>query len=303
MTERIIVFFALAAVGYAVRKRGMIGSAGVRDMIRLNMDVCLPALSFSATAANLTPEVAALDRGFAGPLLGFPLAAAVTCLTGFGLGRLTASMAGLSGKSARTYAYILTFANAAFLPFPVSYALHGEAGALYVSLYLLGYHPLFWTVGMWIIGGRWNPKLAVHPILIGVVSGAVVGMTGIHVPAAVMDLLSMVGKGGLALALLYSGAVLAEKAISPAGSLRPLAWVTALKLVAMPALALLAVRGFGIGEPIGPQIVLQAAMPCMAQAGLYAARFGGEPGLASKAAFLTTALCALTVPFFVGLAG
>lgn len=303
MTEKILVFFALAAVGYVVRKRGMIGSAGVRDMIKLNIDVCLPALSFSATAANLTPEVAALDRGFAGPLLGFPLAAAVTCLAGFVLGRITASAAGMKGKSARTYAYLLTFANAAFLPFPVSYALHGDKGALYVSLYLLGYHPLFWTVGMWIIGGRWNLKLAIHPILIAVVSGAIVGMSGIHLPAAVMDLLQMVGKGGLALALLYSGAVLAETAISPKGSVRPLAWVSVMKLGVMPALALLAVRWFGIPEPIGMQVVLQAAMPCMAQAGLYAARFGGEPGLASKAAFLTTALCVITVPFFVGLAG
>lgn len=303
MTEKILVFFALAAVGYYVRRRGIIGSAGVRDMILLNIDVCLPALSFTATAANLTPEVAALERGFAGPLLGFPLAAAVTCLAGFLLGRLTASFAGLKGKSARTYAYLLTFANAAFLPFPVSYALHGDKGALYVSLYLLGYHPLFWTVGMWIIGGRWNLRLAVHPILIGVVSGAIVGMTGIHVPAAIMETLQMVGKGGLALALLYSGAVLAENTISPAGSVRPLAWVTSLKLVAMPGIALLVVRGLAIPDPIGVQIVLQAAMPCMAQAGLYAARFGGDSALASKAAFLTTALCVLTVPFLVGLAG
>ncbi len=302
MTERILVFFALAAVGYVVRRRGIIGGAGVREMIRLNMDVCLPALSFTAAAANLTPEVAGLERGIAGPLLGLPLGAALTCLAGFLLAKLTAPWAGLKGKSARTYAYITTFANAAFLPFPVSYALHGETGALYVSLYLLGYTPLFWTVGMWIIGGRWHPRLAVHPVLIGVVSGSVVGMAGIRLPAAVMDVLLMVGKGGLALALLYSGAVLAEKTISPAGSIRPLAWLTAIKLGIMPALALVIVRAFGVPEPIGGQVVLQAAMPCMAQAGLYAARFGGEPGLASKAAFLTTALCVLTVPFFAGLA-
>src|SRR5688572_1336745 len=185
MTERILVFFALAAVGYWVRKRGIIGAAGVRDMIRLNMDICLPALSFSSAAANLTPDVAGLDRGIAGPLLGFPLAAAVTCFAGFLLGRVTAPLAGLKGKSARTYAYILSFANAAFLPFPVSYALHGEQGALYVSLYLLGYTPLFWTVGMWIIGGRWNPKLAIHPILIAVIAGSAVGMSGVRLPEAI----------------------------------------------------------------------------------------------------------------------
>jgi hypothetical protein len=128
-------------------------------------------------------------------------------------------------------------------------------------------------------------------------------MSGARLPDAVLDVLQMVGKGGLALALLYSGAVLAEKPLSPSGAWRPLSWLSGMKLIALPALALAVVRGLGVPDPIATQAVLQAAMPVMAQAGLYAARFGGEPALASRAAFLTTLLCAATVPFFVGLAG
>src|SRR5262245_55450138 len=98
MNKQILLFFALSALGYAVRRRGLLTGAGVRDLIRLNMDVCVPALTFSIAAGHLTPEVAAVSRGLAGPLLGLPAAAALTIAAGMALGHLTAPLSGLTGK-------------------------------------------------------------------------------------------------------------------------------------------------------------------------------------------------------------
>jgi predicted permease len=303
MTERILLFFALAALGYAVRRGGLIGPAGVRDLIRLNMDVCVPALVFATAAEHLTPEVAAVERGVAGPLLGLPLAAGVTVLAGMVLGWLTAPLAGVRGRRRKTYVYVLAFANAAFLPIPLSYALHGELGVLYVSLYTLGYTPLFWTLGTWILSQRVRWGFFLHPHLLALILGAAAGMTRTALPAPVMELIRVLGGSAIALALLYAGAVLAEQPLDLRRDLQPVSAIAAVKLVALPALALLAVGATQAPEPIRTQAVLQAAMPCMAQAGLYAARFGGDPGLASKATFATTLLCLVTVPLAMGRLG
>lgn len=303
MTERILLFFALAALGYAVRRGGLLTGAGVRDLIRLNMDVCLPALTFSIAAANLTPEVAALDRGVAGPLLGLPLAAALTILAGLALGELTVPLAGVTGRRAKTYVYIVAFANAAFLPIPLAYAMQGEMGVLHVNLYTLGYTPLFWTLGTWVLSRKVQWRLFLHPNVFALLLGATAGMTGTALPAPVMELLRVLGGSAIPLALLYVGAVLAERPLDLRGDVRPLAALATVKLAVLPALALLVVGRAGVPEPIRTQAVLQAAMPCMAQAGLYAARFGGDAGLGSKASFVTTLLCLLTVPFIMGRLG
>ncbi len=301
MTEKILVFFALAAVGYAARRFGVFGRAGVRDLIRFNIDFALPALVFTAVSARLTPEVAGWNRGIAGPLLGLPLAAAPPGGGGRLLGEHTAPPAGIPGPPPPgTYALLFGFANAAFLPIPLSYALHGEEGVLHVSLYTAGYYPLFWTLGIWTLRGTSELKYAFHPNLIALVLGAAVGLTGTHLPELPLEVLRSLGACAIPLALVYTGAVLAEQTLSAGGDLVPLAWIAAGKLAVLPALAFAAVRALNVPEPIASQTVLQAAMPCIAQAGLYTARFGGDVRLASRAAFLTTILCVVTVPFILG---
>lgn len=303
MGLKILTFFSLTGVGYLARRRGVIGKDSVRDVIRFNMDVCIPALTFTTAATRLTPQVAALERGFAGPLLGLPLAAVLTIGAGWLIGRLTTGLAGVSGRRADTYVYILAFANAAFLPYPLSYAMHGKDGVLFVALYTVGYTPLFWTLGTWMLSGRVDWRFFLHPNLFALAAGAAFGMTGTTLPGWLMEVLDLLGSTAIPLALVYAGAILVEHPLLHVGDARPLAMVAAVKLVVMPAMALLAIRQFGVPEPIGSQTVLQAAMPCMAQAGLYAARFGGEPGLAGRASFLTTTLCVFSVPIFLGQLG
>lgn len=303
MTERILFLFSLVIVGFVLRKIRMFGPAGVMDLVRFNMDFLLPVLVFITAAERLTPEVAAVSKGIAGPLMGLPVAAAAVIGAGTVLGHLTAGLSGVRKASRPTYVYIIAFANAAFLPVPLSFALRGEDGVLFVSLYMLGYTPLLWSLGVWMLKGRTQAAYLVHPVLLGLIAGAALGLTGTALPRPVVGLLKLVGDSSIPLALIYSGAVLAEQRLSLGRDVRPLAWIALVKLVAVPAVAVLVLRLLAVPEPMGTQALLQAAMPCMAQAGLYVARFGGDTGLASKSALLTTALCVITVPFFLSLGG
>jgi len=300
MTEKILMFFALAGLGFAIRKAGMLTRDGVRDLIRLNMDICVPALTLVTAATRLTPSMAGLDRGVAGPLLGLPLAAIILVLVSVGIGYATVPLAGVSRRRAPTYVFIIAFANALFLPIPLAYALRGEDGILFVNLFYAGYVLLFWTLGTWMLSGRVRWGFFLHPNLFALLIGAWIGMAGWTIPPLLLDILKVVAAGAIGLALIYSGAVLGEERLSFAHDFRALSVLAVVKLVVLPALTLLAVRAVAAPGPIAFQTVLQASMPVMAQAGIYVDRFGGDTGFASRAAVFTSLLCLVTVPFFVG---
>jgi len=303
MTERILIFLALGAAGFLFRRYRVIGNAGTRDMVALNMNVLLPALTFSIAADRLTPAMAGLSKGFAGPLLGLPLTAAVIVAAGALLAWLTAPFTGLSRHSRRTYIFLLSFANCTFLPIPLSYAMRGEEGVLFVNLYFLGYTLLFWTVGKWMVKGSASLRSLLNPNVVALVAGAAIGTSGIRLPEALLSVLKMVGSSVIPLGLIYSGAVLAEQKLAIGSDARSLAFMSAVKLVVLPLIALAFLSRFRVPEPMASQAILQAAMPCMAQSGIYVAHMGGDTSFASKAAVVTTILCVLTVPFFLGMHG
>jgi hypothetical protein len=267
------------------------------------MDVLLPALTFSIAADRLTPAMAAWDRGLASPILGLPLTAVAIVAGGTLLGWLTAPLTGLARRSRPTYIFLLMFANCTFLPIPLSYALKGEDGVLFVNLYFLGYTFLFWTAGTWIIRGRAELKYLLHPNVIALILGAAIGVSGVRLPGTLMEVLKMLGGSMIPLGLIYSGAVLAEQRLEIGSDARSVAVMSGVKLVVLPVLTLLILKRVPVPEPMASQAILQAAMPCMAQSGIYVARLGGDTSYASKVAVATTILCVVTVPFFLGIHG
>lgn len=301
MTDRLLIFFLLIGVGYFLRKKGVLGPAGLKDIVQLNIDVLMPALVFYTMSTRLTPEAAGLERGISGPLLGLPLVAVCVCLGGAALAYALLPLAGLKGNRRNTLVFLLAFANSSFLPIPLIYTLRGEGGVLEVILYSIGYTPLFWTFGMWVLHGRAEPRYLLHPNLVALAVGALIGLTGTAMPEALTEFMRLLGNSAIPVALLCVGGVLAEHGIRLSADWRPLTVLTAAKLLMAPAAALMAVRVFGLAEPLSSQAVLQASMPCMAQAALYTARFGGDARLAGASTFLTTLLSAATVPFFLGM--
>jgi hypothetical protein len=303
MIQRILMFFALAVAGYVLRRGSVITRAGVKDLVKLNMDVLMPVLTFVTAASRLTPQMAALGKGLASPLLGLPLAAVCVIAAGALLGWLTAGLTGLRPRSRPTYIYLLAFSNSTLLPIPLSYAILGEDGILFVNLYFFGYTLLVWTVGTWMLRGRAELKYLLHPNVIALILGAVLGASGVVLPGLLVDVLKMVGASAIPLGLIYSGAVLADQRLSIAGHTRALGMMALVKLVAVPALALAVLRLAPVPEPMALQCLLQASMPCMAQAGIYVSRFGGDTSFAGKTSVVTTILCMATVPFFLGVHG
>jgi len=300
MTEKILVLFALAGAGYLLRRRNFLGAQGLQEIIRLDIDFLFPALTFITTAVNLNRENIGQAGSYLALFVGLPILACVICLAGVLLGWACLRFTGLKSQSRMTFIFLIGFANASFLPLPLCYALKGDIGVLHVFFYLFGYTILQWTLGLWLLKGKAEYKLLLHPQMLALVLGTVVGVSQVTIPNFLAEPLKLLGNSGVPLALLCVGGVIAEQRLAIHQQWRAQGIALVLKLAILPGLVLLACRWGGINEPLLSQAIIQAAMPCMASAALFTTRFGGDSSLASGAAFLTTILSVITVPFFMG---
>lgn len=133
-----------------------------------------------------------------------------------------------------------------------------------------------------------------NPILLGGAAGLVVSGCSWHPPQAILDPLRMLGDASVPLALLVFGLSLAAGRTrpdsDPADSRRlDVALASALKMVAMPALAFAVARwGFSMsGQHLFAQVVV-AALPTAQNVLVYAVRYQRGEAVARDSALVTT---------------
>lgn len=81
----------------------------------------------------------------------------------------------------------------------------------------------------------------------------------------------------------------------------PLFWALGLKLIAMPAVALLILYGFGLDQLVVQVTIMEAAMPAMISAGALAIMAGLAPTLTAAVVGYGVLLCFITLPLWYAL--
>ena len=144
-------------------------------------------------------------------------------------------------------------------------------------------------------------ELASNPLIVATVAGLASNLLGVKLPAFLsVALLDRLGNGGLALGLLCIGAGLTLDNVQ--APKRVLAYFSAIKLLAFPAIALALARALGLGPVETQLVVLFGALPTASTAYVLASRMGGN---AAPVAFTITAqtlASVLTLPLWMALA-
>ncbi len=230
---------------------------------------------------------------------------------GWALAAPVASRLGLKNKDKGAFLFLVAICNSSFLPLPLAKALWGEQGTYCVLGFLLGNNLFLMTVGIAMLRSQGSPKSTdflrafLHPQALGFGLGILLWALKIPIPAWLFDPVSALGEATLPLAMLATGGILALSGMPGKGEARLLAWAAGLKLLALPFLVLCAEKAFKINAfaPIGAGVLmLEAAMPSLASAGVYAHRFGGNASLAASGSLITTLICPLTLPVWMALA-
>lgn len=290
------VIAVVIAVGYGMGRRGHLGEHGREVLTRLAFHVASPALLFVTLAgADLSVifsgrlAVTALSTAAVGGVF-----LAVGAARGWGVGRTTIG------------ALCSGYVNAGNLGIPIAVYVLGDASLMAPVLLfqLLLVSPIALTVLD--LNGRdgtdpwWRRVLTPlrNPIVVGSLAGVAVSATGVRVPSAVLDPVTLIGNMAVPAVLLAFGISLHGSAMPGRGPDRPLVLLSvALKSVGQPAAAwALAAGVFGLRGHLLLDVVVTSALPAAQNLYTYASRYGVGERLARDAILLSTVL---SVPVLV----
>jgi predicted permease len=300
--------FAVVLLGYLAARARWVGTEGLAAFASYAFNLALPALVGGLLARQ--PLARAFEPRFFAGLFGAGLAvfAAVGLLT-FVLARAGLAVAGAHAQAATT-------GNLGFLGVPLLLAVLGERSAGPLAMAVLAEAGVLMPLGIVLMrlgrarapgeagegGGLARDLLGatlLNPIVVGVLLGAAVGVSGLALPGPVDRLLAFLGASAGPVALFALGGSLARRHLGK--DLGVVLAVAAAKVAAYPALAWLLLGALGLSQDWIAAGVLIAALPTAANVFVFADRYEAVPERVSAEILVSTVAAAVTFPLAASL--
>lgn len=225
------------------------------------------------------------------------LVSASMCLFGYIVGKLIWRRNPLDRQG--TLLFGTMFSNAGNAGTPIVSMVFGESGVVYASFFMIPVRILLWTMGvsLYVRGSRRDKltNVLLNPCVVVVVLGVVLMLMPFKLTGALGTAVGAIGDMTGPLAMMIIGASLAEQ--KPRELLdRDAFLLSAVRLIVMPLLALLALRMLGMDEQLLRVTVILLAMPVAYTTAILAERYNANYHFASKCVCLSTVLSLFTVP-------
>lgn len=282
--------------GYIGRKAGILTDTVNAGLSAVLVKFALPSMVF---VSMMTPFSQTLLLESVATLLISAVVYVSGCFVGLALARL---MNANDGEK-RVWQFALTFANVAYMGFPVVYALYGYEGMIYTTMATASFNFLAFSLGVYLFkrGGDMDVRaslkaIALNPALIATYIGFIFFVTGLRLPADIQNGLTLLSNMAVPLSMMLVGALLAKNSlISLVNDWRVLP-VLAMRLFGIPLAAFFVLRFFVHNIVMLEVIVLLVAMPAGALTAIFAEQYKGDTASASKIVALSSILCLLTIP-------
>ena len=294
------ILFALAPVfllilfGWGLRRGGWFGEGFWADVDRLVFFVLFPAYLVVRIAG------ADLHRLQLGPM-GLGVAAGL-----FAMAALAFALKPLLGLDGPGFgaAFQGCMRPNIYVGFAAAEALFGAEGGVLAAIVVAVGTPLvnvFAAIVLTIYGpggnGGWARiiwALARNPVILAIAAGLAINLAGLGLPPVVDDMLVIMARGTLAMALLSVGAGLHFEAARRTG--RSVLAVTALKLAGLPALTLAACLAFGAQGLALTVAVMFASLPNSPTSYSMTRQLGGDHRMMAALITVQTLAAMATMP-------
>jgi predicted permease len=283
----------LMLIGAVARYLRYIDERDIDRWSRMVLDFLYPAFIFTTIIAGFEHD--RLRELWSLPLLGLGIA-----LSGLLLGLILKY--GLGSKDpdlVRTFLYGCVVNNFGYLPIVIVSNLWGKTMLAGLFLLTLGSTIAMWTFGVGVLGSgdaRTIMRNLFSPTLIAIVAGIAASLSGIdhHIPGMADHILVSAGSAAVPLMLILSGASL----------FKPSAWkidwqvayLTIVRLIALPACIILALKALPLSPDVYTLSVIVALMPLAVSQVIFIRVFGGHPDFAASSSLVSTIASIVTIP-------
>lgn len=293
LTETILGFVGIVAVGWLLKRTGVLRREDAHPINAVIIYVGLPAMIFRAVhGATLGPDlaiVAAIAWGVFG----------VTALLAWAMARAL----GLARPVAGGFILAAALGNTGYIGYPITTALLGDSGLVRAIFY-----DVFGTVGALLLVGLFvaarfgdsGREQRINPLREALTFPAVIALA-IGLALRPLPVLDLVSAGIDSLANLVVPLIMISVGLSlRPGAIReqagPLAFLSALRLVLAPLVAL-GIGSLALSDPEAVRlVVLEAGMPSMMLTLVVGERFGLDTDFIAAAILVTTVACVVTIP-------
>ena len=292
MIDMQLMMFLLVAIGFFIRKKGIVNTEGRMNMIDLCLHITLP---FNVLHSFL--------RKWDWNLF---IACGVILLLSVGFNAISVFFSAVLYKKQETnrqksLKYGTIISNSGFLGNPMVEGIYGSEGLLYAALFMLPVRIVMWTIGIAVfLKGRkeklWKNVLT-HPCIVAIYAGVIIMVCGIQFPTFVEKTIVGISGCNTPLSMMLVGMMLAE--VKPKGLIdKTMVFYTAIRLLVIPAVVF-AITGFlPIDGMLRGITVIMAGMPAPITTALLSAKYGGDEKYATGMVFLSTILSLITLPLW-----
>lgn len=288
-----LMIFSLIALGLFVRKAGIVGKTGQKNMTDLVVKLVLPCNIVQSFLIRFSADIA---RNFMGIFIISLLIQAGCVLMGHWLFRKTGE------ERRKCLRYGIICSNAGFMGNPLALGVFGTMGLTLASIYLIPQRVMMWSEGIVVFTEAPSKrmllkKVMTHPCIIACGLGLFFMLTGIRPPEFALDVISSVSSCNTALSMMVIGMILADADPRTLFD-RDIFAYSFLRLAGIPFLVWLGCSLCHVDPLVSGVSVLLAAMPAGATTTILAAQYNGDAEFAVKLVVFSTAASLITTPLW-----
>lgn len=297
--DAIVTLFIVMGIGFAMKKAAISSKAAEDFITKLLQRIAIPALMLYNVTTQFSESF--LRQYYPAIVVSF-----LTMMASIIAGLLIAKVFRISEGNQGVFTNMFAFSNTIFIGVPVISGIFGEKGIPYLMLYYLMNTFLFWTIGMYLMGGDKGARLfsvsslkkIFNPAIIAFLLGLALMYTKTALPGSIMGSLRYLSQLVTPLSTLYMGSIIADLSLKKLPGLKPTVLILFGRFVFSPFLSLTILKLFGFSGLLVQVIVIASALPVMSQVSVMAGYFGKDKQYTAFMTALTTLLSIFILPFY-----
>lgn len=301
LIEKMVIFLVLMVIGYVLAKRGTLDKSFTRtaSSLTINVFMCATIINSGITVDRQ------LGMGELGKLL---LIVFVMQVTGYVLAAIAARVTPMEAEHRPEFELLMSMGNSMFIALPIVDGLYGPEAVFYVALSCIPFNVLLYTYGVLRLkSGKGDTTLhwkdmVTMPLGATLLSLLII-LLRLPIPSAIRGLVSSMSGATMPMSMLVIGASLGSVSLLDAFRNKRLYIASFVRLVAVPLLTWLILRGMTTDPVLLMTMVIIAACPSAVVVTVLSIQYGRDAVYTSEGTLQSTALSLVTIPLIVWLLG
>ncbi|MEE3405305.1 MAG: AEC family transporter [Acutalibacteraceae bacterium] len=303
--SKVLVVFIYIGVGLIANRLKVLPEESVKHFISLVMGITVPCLVISSiTGQDLNGDM------YRNTILTLLLTTLVLIVTAFATTFVSDRIFPWKDQQDRNVlASAMTGCNAGFMGLPIASAVFGELVFYYLVIQNIANNLYLFVMSLAQLHHRESEKSSkslseklkplVNPTSVATIVSLIMLFAGIHLPEYAMDIVTTLGDITIPLSMILVGVQLGGADFKKLIADKALLITSVMKLIAVPALALLILTPMPVDPVVKLTVLLGMCFPSAVIGVAVAAQENKNPQLMAEAVAITTLLSLITLPVWI----